>query len=81
MTAVTECAFGAVFAAAEVNGAVFFCFVGGGRETGAFMGAVTERLAFALSAGTPVVGFTSFDDNRERGFLGNNGFAHRISDG
>jgi hypothetical protein len=34
-----------------------------------------------LSAGTPVVGFTSFDDNRERGFLGNNGFAHRISDG
>ncbi len=81
MTAVTERTFGTVLATTEVNGAVFFCFVGGGREAGAFMGAITERLAFALSARTPVVGFTSFDDNRERGFLGNNGFAHRISDG
>ena len=76
MTAVAESTFGAVLAAAEVNGAVFFCFVGGGREAGAFMRAVTERLAFALSAGTPVVGFTSLDFDRKRGFLGDVRGAH-----
>lgn len=40
------------------------------------MSTITEGLGFTLSAGAPVVGFTGFDNDRERGFLGNNGFAH-----
>lgn len=61
MGTVAEDAVGTLFAAAEVDGAVFFGGVGNRGEAGAFVGSVTEGLGFALSAGAPVVGFSGDD--------------------
>jgi len=54
---VAEDAIGALFAGAEIDGAVFFGGVGNGGEIGALVRSVTEGLGFALAAGAPVVGF------------------------
>ncbi len=58
---IAEDAVGALFAGAEIHGAVFFGGVGNGGEVGALVRSVTKGLRFALTAGAPVVGFTCDD--------------------
>lgn len=70
MRTVAEDAVGALFAATEVDGAVFFGGVGNGGEVGAFVGSVAEGLGYALTAGAPVVGFAGDDGDGCGGFLG-----------
>ena len=69
MGAITERALLGVFAGAEVDHAGGFGLVGNRREGAALVGAVAERLGFALATGAPVVGLAGFDEDRERGFL------------
>jgi len=76
VAAVTERFFAAVLASAEVNRAVFVGGVRLRREPAALVGPVTERLGFALSAGTPVVGFSCFDGYGIGSFLRDAGFFH-----
>jgi len=76
MRAVAEGAVAAVFTATEINRAILFSGVGGRGKAASLVGAVTERLCSTLTAGAPVVGFTGFDGNGDRGFLSNDGFGH-----
>ena len=61
MGAVAEGTVAAVFAAAEVDGAVLLGGVGGRCEVASLVGAVAERLGGTLAAGAPVVGLAGFD--------------------
>lgn len=61
VAAVAAGAFLAMFAAAKVNGPVLFRRKRFRGEATATVGAITERLLFAIAAGTPVVGFASLD--------------------
>lgn len=79
MRAIAARAHAALFAAAEVNNAVFLGSVCLGRKLRTFMRTIAEGLLAALSAGTPIVGLARFDSDRIRRFLGNNGFAHGVS--
>jgi hypothetical protein len=58
-----------VLAGAEIDRAVGLGLVRHGREGGAFMAAVAERLRLAVSTGAPVVGLTGFNEDRERRLL------------
>lgn len=68
---VAEDAVGALFAGAEIHGAVFFGGVGNGRKPCAFVRTVAEGLGFALAAGTPVIGFSGDNGDGRGGLLGN----------
>ena len=81
MRSVAECAIAAVLAAAEINRAIFFGGIGGWRKAASLVGAVAERLSGTLATGAPVVGFSGFDGNGDRGFLSNNRFGHRMRNG
>ena len=61
MASVAELAIAAVLAAAKINRAVFVGGIWCWFEPAALVGPVAERLSFALSAGTPIVGFPCFD--------------------
>lgn len=65
-----------MFAAAEVNGPVFLGSVGFRGKTTAAMRTITERLLFAVTASTPVVGFAGLNSYRIRRFLSNVGLVH-----
>jgi hypothetical protein len=67
-----------VFAAAEIDSAVLFSSVGNRSEVGAFVGTVAEGLGFALTAGTPVIGFACYDCNGGGGFLSDFWFVHSL---
>jgi hypothetical protein len=69
MGTITQRALLGVLAGAEVHHAGGFGLVGDRREGAALVGAVAERLGFAVSAGAPVIGLTGFDEDGERGFL------------
>ena len=75
---VAEDAVGALFAGAEIHGAVFFGGVGNWGEVGALVGSVAEGLGFALAAGAPVVGFACDNSDGSGGFLGDFGFIHGL---
>jgi transcriptional regulator GlxA family with amidase domain len=66
MRSIAERAITAVFAAAEIDGAIFFGGVGSGSETRALMRAIAEWLRRTPATGAPVVGFSSFDSDRNR---------------
>jgi hypothetical protein len=76
--AVAEDAVSALFAGAEIDGAVFFGGVGNWGEVGALVGSVAEGLGFALAAGTPVVGFACDNSDGSGGFSGDFGFIHGL---
>ena len=78
MASVAESAFAAVFAAAEVNGAIFFSLVLGGGEFTALVCTVAEGLVLALAAGAPVIGLAGLDRGRVGAFLGAMGLAHGL---
>jgi hypothetical protein len=65
-----------VFTAAEKHLARFCGFIFHGLERRVSMRAITKGLFGAFAAGTPKIGFTSFDIDAVWGFLGNNGCAH-----
>jgi hypothetical protein len=58
-----------VLAGAEIDGSGGFGLVGHGNERGPLVRTVAEGLAFALSAGAPVVGLAGFDEDGNRGLL------------
>ncbi len=66
------------FAATKVQRSVFICFIWDGRELRVAMGAVAERLVFALSARAPKVLFAGCYVDRERCFLCNIRFGHGL---
>ena len=66
------------FAATKVQRSVFICFVCDGRELRVAMGAVAERLIFALSTRAPKVLFAGCYVDRERRFLCNIRFGHGL---
>ena len=76
MTAIAECPVLAVLAAAEIHRAGRLGFIRGGRKTSTFVRAIAKWLTFTLTTGAPVVGFTGFDFDRIRAFLGNRGLIH-----
>jgi len=78
MRAVAEHAIGAVLAAAEIDGAGFFCCVGNGGEVGAFVRAVTEWLRLAFTTGAPVVGLAGDDRCGNGGFLSDGWLGHGL---
>jgi hypothetical protein len=69
MGAVAERTLLGVLAGAEIDRAVGLGLVWHGREGGAFVAAVAERLRLAVSTGAPVIGLTSFHEDRERRLL------------
>jgi len=73
---VTKHAIGTLLAGAEVDRTVFWCSVGNGRKSGAFMGTIAEWLRIALAARAPVVGLTSFNGDSDGGVLGDFWFVH-----
>ena len=66
---VAEDAVAALFAGAEIDGAVFFGGVGNWGEVGALVGSVAEGLGFAVTAGAPVVGLACDNSDGCGGFL------------
>jgi hypothetical protein len=76
MGTVAKCSVGTVLAAAEINRALFLGGVGHRGESGAFVGTVTKGLGFALSTGTPVVGFVSLNGDGKGGGLSDFWFFH-----
>jgi len=76
MAAVAQGTVAAVFAAAEVRGAIFFCFEANRRKVRSLVRTIAEGLVFALAAGTPKIGFSGFDSNGIRGALADGGVAH-----
>jgi len=76
MTTIAKGGVVAVFAAAKISGARLF---GGERQRGnaaAFVGTVTEWLAFTQAAATPKVLFASFELHSVGAFLGNDRLTH-----
>jgi hypothetical protein len=65
-----------VLAGAEVNGSVRLGLIRHRREGGTLVGAIAEGLVLAVSAGTPVVGLTGFDEDGDRRLLRDVGGAH-----
>jgi hypothetical protein len=65
-----------VLARAEVDRAVGLGLVGNGRERRTFVRAVAEGLILTVTAGAPVVGLAGFDEDRDRGLLGDVGGGH-----
>jgi hypothetical protein len=76
MRAVAERTLLGVLAGAEIDRAVRLGLVRHGRESRTLMGAVAEGLVLAVSAGTPVVGLTDFDEDRDRRLLRDVGGGH-----
>jgi hypothetical protein len=76
MGAITEGAFLGVLAGAEVDRAGGFGLVWNGHESGTLVGAIAERLVLAVSARAPVVGLAGFDEDGDRGLLGDVGSGH-----
>lgn len=76
MAAVAKSTVAAVFAAAEIRGAIFFCFEADGRKVRSLVRTIAEGLFFALAARTPEIGFSGFDGNGIRGALADGGVAH-----
>jgi hypothetical protein len=70
MRAVAEGTLLGVLAGAEVDGAVSLSLVRHWREGGTLVGAIAERLVLAVSARAPVVGLAGFDEDGDRGLLG-----------
>ncbi len=73
---ITKHAVAALLAGAEIDRAVFLGGVRHRGEAGVLMRSVTERLGFALSAGAPVVGLSSFDGDGNGRCLGDLGSIH-----
>jgi len=67
-----------MLAATEINGSVFISGIRRWFELGSFVCPVAERLLFAQAAGTPVIGFSSFNRRFEWCFLCNVWFAHKF---
>ena len=65
MGSVAERAVAAVLAAAEINRPVLFSCVRGWGKVATLVGPIAKRLRGALSAGTPVVGLTGLDIDRD----------------
>lgn len=78
MGAVAERAVAAVFATAEVNRAGLFSLERFRSKAAAAVRAVAKRLALALAARAPEIGFPGFDDDRIRSLLRNDGVAHDL---
>ena len=78
MRAVAEGTLLGVLTGAEVNGAVRLGLIRHGRESGTLVGAIAERLVLAVSARAPVVGLTDFDEDGDRGLLGDVGGADNL---
>jgi hypothetical protein len=76
MGAVAESTLLGVLAGAEVDGAVRLGLKRYRREGGTLVGAIAERLVLAVSAGAPVVGLAGFDEDGDRGLLGDVGGGH-----
>ena len=76
MGTVAKHAIGALLAGAEVNRAVFWCGVGNGRKSSAFMGTIAEWLRLALPARAPVVGLAGFNGDSDRRVLSDFWFVH-----
>jgi hypothetical protein len=74
--AVAEGAFFRMLAGAEVDGAIGLSLIRHGREGGTLVGAIAERLVLAVSTRAPVIGLTSFDEDGNRGLLGDMGGGH-----
>jgi len=68
--AVTKRALLGMLTGAEIDGAVAFSLIRDGNEGGTLVGAIAERLVLAVSAGAPVVGLAGFDEDGDRGLLG-----------
>jgi hypothetical protein len=60
----------------EIDGAIGLGLIRHGREGRTFMGAVAERLRFAVSTRAPVVGLTGFDEDRDGRLLRDMGGGH-----
>jgi hypothetical protein len=75
---IAEDSVGALFAGAEIDGAVFFGGVRNRGEVGAFVGSIAEGLGFTLSAGAPVVGFACDNGDGSGGFLSDFWFVHGL---
>jgi len=76
MGAITQRALLGVLAGAEVDRAGGFGLKRYRREGGTLVGAIAERLVLAVSARAPVVGLASFDEDGNRGLLGDVRGAH-----
>jgi hypothetical protein len=76
MGAITQRALLGVLAGAEVDRAGGFGLVRHRREGGTLMGTIAERLVLAVSARAPVVGLAGFDEDGDRGLLGDVGGGH-----
>jgi hypothetical protein len=70
MGAVAQGALLGVLAGAEVDGAGGFGLKRYRREGGTLMGTIAERLVLAVSARAPVVSLAGFDEDGDRGLLG-----------
>jgi len=76
MRAVAEGTLLGVLAGAEVDGSVSLSLVRQWREGGTLVGAIAERLILAVSARAPVIGLAGFDEDGDRGLLGDVRGAH-----
>jgi hypothetical protein len=65
-----------VLTGAEIDRAVGLGLVRYRSESRAFVGAVAEGLVLTVTAGTPVVGLTGFDEDGDRGLLRDMGGGH-----
>jgi hypothetical protein len=63
---------------AEIDRAIDLGLVWDRRESGPFVGTIAERLVLTVSTRAPVVGLTSFDEDRERRLLGDMGGGHGV---
>jgi hypothetical protein len=72
-----------VLAGAEVDRAGGFGLIGYRCEGGTLVGAIAEGLVLAVAARAPVVGLAGFDEDGDRGLLGDVGSGHgeKIQDG
>jgi len=70
MRAVAEGTLLGVLAGAEIDRAVGLGLIRHGRESGTLVGAIAERLVLAVSARAPVVSLAGFDEDGDRGLLG-----------
>jgi hypothetical protein len=74
--AVAQSALPGVLAGAEIDRAVRLGLVRDRSKSRTFVRAVAEGLVLAVSAGTPVVGLTGFDEDGDRRLLRDVGGAH-----
>jgi len=76
MGAVAERTLLGVLAGAEIDRAVRLGLIRDRREGGTLVSTVAERLVLTVTAGTPVVGLTGFDEDGDRRLLRDMGSGH-----